>query len=472
MAGILHSTAADGLAVDTGSKAARASLWEAGGNRLTKVSGAAAAPGQEGLIISGVNDGNIRHLRTDRIGSLALASNTVLFTEPFEGTSLPSNRWLFVQSTMTNVQTAASGQQLNGGLITTINTGCFIRTLRTFSRLQRAPLHFKCRAKIASVTNSVGELGFGDVNTFNGPNTNGAYFQYTSGGVLQGVLTFNGVDVTTTPITGLVQTNFYTWDIIIDDDSITYIIQDTSTGQIVAERVLYLSATQARLWTSTRLFVFARLYNTASIPATAPMMVISSVDVVMLDATVALPWKEVLASNGHGVQVSPTGWTQTANWTNSTAPVNAVLSNTTPGYTTIGGNFSFAAVAGAVTDYVLFGFSIPSPYSFVCTGVDIETFNTGAAVATTATVLMWALGIDQSAVSLATAGIIRVPLGIQDLQVGAAIGARCVRISQNFDVPLVTNFGRSMTLILRMPIGTATGSQVIQGLVNIRGYYQ
>lgn len=471
MAGILHSTAADGLAVDTGSKAARVSLWEEGGGRLTKLEGQTTNSSEEGLIIAGVNDGNVRHLRTDRLGNVATASYSTLLSEPFEGASLATNRWSFVSTTMTGTQSAAAGFLFNASAITTVNTGYLIKSLRMFPKMQRAPLHFKCRARVAHIANSVAEFGFGDSTAVNTAHANGAYFQYTSGGVIQPVLTYNSVDTFGTAITGLSTSNYYTWDIILDDDSVKYVVQDTVTGAVVAERTIFLASTQPKLWSATRLHVFARLYNTASAPASASQMIISAIGVLLLDIN-SMRWEQQLASFGHSSSIQPVTWAQTANWTNSTAPLNATLSNTVAGYTTLGGNFSFAAVAGSINDYVLFGFTVPSPYSFVCTGVDIETFNTGAAVATTSTVLMWGLGINQLAVSLASAGIIRVPLGVQDLQVGAAIGARCTRLSQNFNVPLTADPGRFFTVILRMPIGTATASQVIQGMVTCRGYFQ
>jgi hypothetical protein len=78
--------------------------------------------------------------------------------------------------------------------------------------------------------------------------------------------------------------------------------------------------------------------------------------------------------------------------------------------------------------YALFGFQAPSPYAFVLDGIDIETWNTGAAAR-----------------------------------------AKGERISQSFDTPLVTNPGRFLTVILRMPVGTATAGEVFQGMVNLRG---
>ena len=50
--------------------------------------------------------------------------------------------------------------------------------------------------------------------------------------------------------------------------------------------------------------------------------------------------------------------------------------------------------------------------------------------------------------------------------------AKAERISQSFDTPLITNPGRFLTVILRMPVGTATASEVFQGMVNLRGRFE
>lgn len=84
-----------------------------------------------------------------------------------------------------------------------------------------------------------------------------------------------------------------------------------------------------------------------------------------------------------------------------------------------------------------------------------------------------ALGIGHaSAVSLATTNAVRIGLGAQSLAVGTVPGAMADRtIDRTFDTPIVVNSGRYLQVILRMPVGTATASQVIAGMVNIYGYF-
>ena len=170
--------------------------------------------------------------------------------------------------------------------------------------------------------------------------------------------------------------------------------------------------------------------------------------------------------------ILPTDASQTANHTNSTSPSSASLSNTAAGYTTLGGRWQFAAVAGAATDYALFAFQVPAGWRLFITGVTIHTINTGAAVATTAHIFDWSLGLKSTAVSLATAALRRITLGMQGLIVGAAIGAAAEPIVREFEPALVAEPGEFVHVILQMPVATNTGSQVIRGDCQIHGYFE
>ncbi|WP_293862519.1 hypothetical protein [uncultured Alsobacter sp.] len=464
------------LSIHPTAKAARGLLYGPDGSLITRQRGEAGGLSDYGLAIMGMNDDNYRMQRMDRTGGAAVSLNNVLFSEPFEGATISvPNRLTSAATTFTVAQSASLGLNFNSTAITTSTSAALVTTNRRFMRLQRAPLHLRARARFGHVANTLIEIGFGaPANQISSP-TVGAYFQCTAAGVVHGVWSFNGVDTTTTPFSmpSGWQSNFYVFDVILDDDDILFMIQDTTTGLIVGERRIQLPSTGVRMWDATRLPAFGRLYYPAA-PATPGTLILSALDVVLLDAFMNKPWAHTSAHMGLGGEVLPTTFAQAAQWANSAAPSSAALSNTTPGYTTLGGLWQFAAVAGAATDYILFGFTVPSPYSFVCTGVTIDAYNTGAAVATTPSLLAWAVSPDQTAASLATANNRRVPLGAQSFAVGAAIGARADRvISEDFsNSPLVTNPGRILGLILRMPIGTATASQVIAGTALFKGYFE
>jgi hypothetical protein len=428
------------------------------------------------LPVGGINDDTHRPLRLDRMGGTALALNTVVFHEPFEGATLSSpNRLTAASTTFAPAQTAVGGYNFNPTNLTTAAAASLLTTNRRFAKYQRCPLQVKIRARVGTVANSIVEFGFGLPASQTAAPTVGAYWQVTTGGVLQAVLTYNSTDIASTPVVmpGGWQNNFYTWDVILDDDEALFFVQATATGEIIAERRIQLPDPQVRLWDATRLPVFARVHNVGT-PASAPAFILSGIDVVMLDAFFNKPWAQTSAALGFGSEVLPTTFAQAANYANSAAPTSATLSNTAAGYATLGGQFQFAAVAGAETDYALFGFTVPVPYSFTCTGVDIDTFNTGAASATTPTLLQWFASPDQTAISLATATNRRVTLGTQSIPVGTAVGGQADRsVVRDFsNGPLVTNPGRIFVIGLKMPVGTATASQIIRGVVAVKGYFE
>lgn len=184
-------------------------------------------------------------------------------------------------------------------------------------------------------------------------------------------------------------------------------------------------------------------------------------------------WRDYLAGLGRTAVTVPAG-TQAANHANSTSPVSASLSNSTPGYTTLGGRYQFAAPATAATDFTLFAFTVPAGFTLYVTGVSISTLNTGAAVATTATVLDWSVAVSTSADLGAGSGATakRVTVGTQGLIVGAAIGAAAPDITRPFDPALRVPSASIFHVIVQVPLGTATGSQVLRGDVQVNGYFE
>lgn len=462
------------LTVDPLSFAARASLYDNLGNKA--IYNEADQPNEgatAGIMVMGMNDRQAVPIRVDRFGSQGLSLHTPLFTESFEGTTIHPIRWTITTATMGATQSSVNGLLLNSTAITTINTGYMAKTNRAFAKAQRQPIQAKIRAKPLCYNNSVFEIGFGDASTFNGANTTGAYWQMTPTGVIQPVLTFNSSDITGSDVRGLLDfTKFYTFDVFLDDDEAVFFVQDTSTGLILSRQAIKLPMSAMRLWSSTQLTGLIRCYNTGTAPATASQPIVSDFYIAGLDANLNLPASEMLSLMHRSASCHPQTGVQSAAWTNSAEPASATLSNTAAGYTTLGGKFQFAAVAGAVTDFALFGYQVPAPATLAITGIDIETWNTGAAVATTPTLLTWAVASNLTAVSLATASHERVGLGSQTLAVGAAIGVQADRrISKQFKTPIVCGPGRFVDIILRMPVGTATASQVIAGMVNIEGYW-
>lgn len=475
MAFILDGSGVSGLAVDAISKSTRVRLFNADGTIMTPFNGAAQATNQEYIPIAGLDDSNMRSMRTNRRGNVNVTLPISLYNEPFEGSVFPAARTAQIATVMSAAQTASNGLQFNNLGITTTNAGFYIRSARSLPRVQFSPLHFRTRVRLVTQPNSVAEFGLHEVvATVNAVNSTGAYWQVTSGGAVQPVLTFNGTDITGTNISSsLLNTDYYIYDVMLDEDKVTFTCQNSATGLIISEQTIRVPVSQGKAVSATHLHAFARLYNTAVAPSVAATIYVSRIDVALLDSLVAKSAGAIANGTGLGLHLQPTTVTQLANYVNSTAAGVAVLSNTTPGYTTLGGQFQFSTIAGALTDYLLFGYVPQTPYTLHVTNIVIDSWNIGAAVATTPTLLQWGVAVDQTAPALNTNPSGRIGLGLQAFAIGAAIGTQSQRIVSSFQAaPLVTTPGRTFGIIVRMPVGTATVGQNIQGLVNIHGYFE
>lgn len=410
-------------------------------------------------------------------GYQVVSLDSLMFTEQVDGSTLNTNMW--TTSTLTQTIAQASGFiTLNSGSSVVVNTYAILQSIKTIPLYGHLPLATLIRGKVNVVpsANVTIEVGLGIAATNAAP-TDGAFFRWTSDGTFRCVINNAGTETTAT-ITAPSINSEHLYEIDVVEDLVQFFIDDVLVGTVATP------ATQAYPFNVGRQTVFVRTVNGAVSPATAPQFSIGQVNVVQQDLNQNKLWKETLVSLGRGGYQSPTAYTQTANHTNSTDPTSATLSNTAAGYTTFGGRYQFAAVAGAATDYALFGFQVPAGYQLYLTGITINCVLTGAAIATTATMLDWSLGLNASAVSLATAesppttwSPRRIPLGSHGFPLAAPNGPMQIGDSpsdlvRTFDPPLVIDGGRFFHVIVEVPIGSATGSQVFRGNVTPVGYYE
>ena len=156
------------------------------------------------------------------------------------------------------------------------------------------------------------------------------------------------------------------------------------------------------------------------------------------------------------------------------APSNTALTANLPGG--LGGQGSVIAAVAAATDGIWSSYQVPVPTisipgrRLVIRGVILDLLNTGAAVATTATVIQFSLAFGHTAVSLATGEAAatkaprRVALGFASWAIGAPIGdpPKGGRIVLDTgDAPIFVNPGEFIALVGKFLIGTATASQTI-----------
>lgn len=445
---------------------------------VRKDKGAVSASGAYGLPVMGLNGDILRMIRSDRYGGQEMGFRRRLLSEAIEGATLNTQRWTSTLTTMTITQAAATGIVLNGSAITTINTGALLSSRVQHGRQLGSPLQFNATIRSTLVANQVGEWGFGHMAALSATAAQveqGAFWRFTSSGSVVPVIAFNGSDVVTGSdiSVALSVANYYDWSVFVDEDRVTFICTRSDTGAVVNEQTLRMPVTQAKAWATTHIYTIARVRNTGSAPASAGQLMIGELAVDGHDLLHNIPWDQQLAENMGGAHISPLTYAQASQFANSAAPASATLSNTAAGYTTLGGMWQFANLAGAATDYNLFGFTIPAPYRLKIKGIHIAAWNTGAAnAATPATMLMWGLGLNGASVNLSSGGHIRKLLGQTTIPISAAIGAAANDIDVSFPEPLVCEPGTSLAVILRVVAGAATASQIIQGLVDIRGVFE
>lgn len=390
------------------------------------------------------------------------------------GTAVNTRKWKTVLTTQT-LTIAGARYELNSSGITTVNTGSMLQSWRVvpFYKANSTYVEFNVNWTAAPVANWFAEWGVSNAATAIAAATDGVFFQITAGmfrGVCRNASVETYVDLGPVLEAGVVH------DFVIEiTQGIVHFWHDGDLlGSVTVPNAQFGATSQPTLP------VMVRTYNGAVAPSVAIKLQCSAIQSSNGGADVNRLWPTQQAGMGNSAVQAPSGSTvgQTGNYANSAAPASATLSNTAAGYTTLGGQFQFAAVAGAETDYALFGYQVPAGQTLVIRGIWIDTMNTGAAVATTATWLQWALGVGASAVSLATAdgaatkSSARIALGNQVFPIASAIGAQATRIDVNLDAPLVVNATEFVHVILKMPLGTATASQVVRGVVGINAYFE
>lgn len=484
---IKSDNSTDALRVDT-NKAAYVRIKGSHGNDIGLSSHDKVDANQEYLMIAGKNDSFATPIRTDRRGNQIFGNYTSELIEPFEGATLNVQKWTATNTTFSSAQSTLGGYNFNNTSVTTVNAVAVLSSQRLFYKVARMPLQIKLRLRHSLVSGAIADFGFGVPTTTTLLVPNGTQVRFLTSGSVQLVQTINSVEISTANVISQITrdgntagaaldmsdayftSGYFVYDLIVDDDGAWLTIQDTTTDEIIGIAELAAPKTQYKMWGATALPFYARVYNNTA-PASAPVFQLTDLQILSTDLRQTPDASQLAGQLGLTAGRNPFTGAQLENHTNSTAPTSATLSNTAAGYSALGGRFQFAAVAGAATDYALFAIAVPAGARFLCEGITIDTYNTGAAVATTGTVLEWAMGFNSSAVSLATANIIRRQIGVQNFPVGAAVGAQAQRLDVKFETPEPVESGRFIHVILNMPIGTATASQIIRGTVLVKGRF-
>lgn len=490
MAIIQSGATTDLLTVDPTTKAARVAQYDSGGNVLAPLNRGAVIETVGGLLNAG-KDYKVAHtIRVASTGGIQVAGDdTILLTDAFEGTTRNLNQWIETTATMTSAQTVAVGLTLNSGASVTTAQGILESSHRQFPVLARSALVFRAHMNVTGVTNCFEEWGFSDqASATTALHNNGAFFRRDTGGSLQPVLAFNGVETQGSVMTQPATTDYATYEIFLESRWATFTIT-SHTGAVISSQVMEIGSsggsagvtTQARMFAVTHIPAMMRVYNNGT-AGTAPKIIVNDCTVELLDV-----WSQrshVVQQSGLGLNslTSPTAYTQLANYANSAAPASATLSNTAAGYTTLGGQFQYIVVAAAETDYALFGWQNPSPYTFYCTGIRVSN-QWVMSIATTGytapLVAQWAAAFNSSAVSLATAAPytpMKVTLGAQ-VKGGVAVAALGDAVGNDIiwqpGTPMAVQPGRFLHIILKLSnVGAAGTGCVLRGIAGVDGFFE
>jgi hypothetical protein len=437
----------------------------------------------EGTVYPSTSAKQGRRIESSDSNRVRAGVDSTMFSATFPAAAIDLGVWN--QSTATMTIAVASGfMNLNSGNSVATTVDAIAKTWRYFPIFQDLATRFDCilQFPVTPQTNTTMEWGLFLAATTAAP-TDGVLFRQVNTGNLVAVVNFNGTE-TTQIITGfnLAASTRYEFSIIVDTNQAYFYINN------VLATTINVPTTGAISTAAAEQPICFRIYNGGSAPASANQIKVSSATVTLLDGGAGRSWHYAQsAMGGNAIQNTYNGTTtgQTASYANSAAPASAALSNTAAGYTTLGGQWQFAALAGAETDYALFAYQVPAGTAAALgktlhiTGIRIDSFNMGAASATTPTLLQWGVSAGSSAVTLAgtvdSAGVKivrRVALGCQSLAVGAPIGANFgTPIDTQFATPLIVNQGEFFHVILKVVVCTATASEIIRGTCFINGYF-
>lgn len=446
---------------------------------LTKTvanSGFVVLSSEKGILPSGARV--MKEIEASDNYRLRVENDNILFNDYPTGTALNTS----IITTRVTTQTVVVGSnryELNSSGITTINTGSMIRTIRTFPWFKANALY--CETALTwsqdPVANWFAEWGLIEATTAIAAITNGVFFRVTNGtfrGVICNASAESYVDLGTLPTAGEVQ------DTVIEmcQGVVYFWVNDVLKGK------LEVPAAQFAPMGLSQIQMAIRTYNGAVIPSVAIKVQVSALQVSIGGFDVNRLWPTVCAGMGRSSCLIPSGAAagQTANWTNSAAVsmiAAASLSNTAFAFAGLGGQFFVGAGAAADTDLGIMSYLVPVGSTLVVRGARIETANMVVAVATTAHLLQWAIGIGSSANTLAgtedAVGVtVRrvIPMGLQYFPVATPVGGTANALDYNFDSPLVICGGQYISFFYKVLVGTATATQGFRGTIMVNGYFE
>jgi len=429
---------------------------------------------------------------------LRVGTDGVLFEDVFNATTQNSQLWYYIFATMTAAQPGAGTVNFSTVQGTTSAHGAVMRTYQYFPLINTAPLAVELYGGpfvAAPVAGEVWLSGLGLPTAAITRPTDGVWFKYTTDGV-EGILAFNGTEYTTGIIASFESVTvgeMNKWVIVIGEREVEFWAGDVLLGE------KEIPAGNAVPWLGVSAPLFMQKYNTGAVSNTNQMR-IARVGVTLMDLSTQKPWGQTLGMMSRSLYVGQNGHTMgsTAGNSGTTAALVGTQagSNTSPNAAMagLGGIFQMtaqASAAGASGDMIAQYYLNPAHTinitgrNLVITGVKISTLNYGAAVATTATSLVWGLAFGHVSNTLVAADKAsfatdtthaprRVFLGTQYAPIGAVIGQQYTSdiTTDLTHAPIVVRPGEYLSATVRFLVGTATASQTIVYTILYNGYFE
>lgn len=418
--------------------------------------------------------------------------DTVLFNDTFNATAQNTNLWAYTFATMTAAMPGAGTVNFSTVQGTTAAHGCFMRTYQYFPLVNTAPLAVEFvggQFTSALVSGEVWLAGLGLPTAAVTRPTDGVWFKLTSAGLV-GVIAYNGTEVETgilMSISAIALGDTGKYLIVVGEREVEYWADDV----LLAEQEI--PTANGIPWLAASAPVFMMKYNTGNVANTNTMRV-ARVGVSLYDVQTSKPWSHIQSGMAMHCGVGQNGSTMgstAGGFSQSAIAATSAGANTTANVTGLGGYGVMTAQAtnvAAAGDMIATSYLNPAPTinitgrNLYITGVSISCMNTGAAVATTATSLVWGLAWGHTSVSLATTETAsfatatthaprRIPLGMCSAAIGTVVGGSYDKeIRRTFDAPIVVRPGEYIATTVRFRVGTATASQELTYVVAFDGY--
>jgi hypothetical protein len=304
--------------------------------------------------------------------------------------------------------------------------------------------------------------------------SDGAFFRFDATQAATAVFASNGVEQSVSISPAPLTSQFYNFIIYIDENGAQFIIEDTTGVPLFSTTIKTPSANGAQ-FSVNRLPIFARVYNSATAPSVAPVINIRQVSLFGMDVDTNKTWAQQLSTVARGSTLDPLSFANTTNVAVAAGPTAGTPSNTVALYTTLGGEYLCNATATSENLLSVFAYNIPSNYTFYITSIYIHPPTVqGAAVATTATNIQFAVVANCGSTNINTGGgqLFTIP-GCFTAASGSAIGSlfngNVCLFTPVVPIACVTGV---LHIAYKVYLGTATTNSKYRGSVYVDGFFE